>query len=534
MQRGTGGDSPLALPFLGAFVPWWLAETFSGVRIPTSAPSIMDPAGALSTAGAVIVELGAGYTSNLRVILPMPFLDSTVKVSETLLLWFAGLLLLMAALAILGRVPLAYNLRNLLVRWRTSLLTALAFTLVVCLLTVMMAFVNGMEKLTEQSGQPGNVIVFSDGATDESFSSLGFQDSADVARVDGVLRDPATDEPRASRETYVIVTQPLDATPGSKDFNWDGKGPPPKARRRFLQVRGIESPEMAGYVHKLELSAGGRWFSEAGVSEVVDDKTGEKVSAIEAVLGSGIAQELGGDRGPGAGPVKAGETFRVGERLWLCVGVLKMSGSTFDSEVWGKRALVGPIYGKDQFTTLVLRTADAEAARKVASYIKTDYKKANLDAQVETDYFGKLTGTTQQFTYAISFVAVTMAIGGMFGIMNTMFAAIAQRTKDIGVLRIVGFARNQVLISFLLESMVLALVGGLMGCAIGSFADGWTAKSIVSSGPGGGGGKFVVLQLDVDLEIMLTGLVISLLMGLVGGLLPALSAMRLRPLESMR
>lgn len=127
-----------------------------------------------------------------------------------------------------------------------------------------------------------------------------------------------------------------------------------------------------------------------------------------------------------------------------------------------------------------------------------------------------------------------MAIGGMFGIMNTMFAAIAQRTKDIGVLRIVGFARNQVLISFLLESMVLALVGGLMGCAIGSFADGWTAKSIVSSGPGGGGGKFVVLQLDVDLEIMLTGLVISLLMGLVGGLLPALSAMRLRPLESMR
>jgi putative ABC transport system permease protein len=467
----------------------------------------------------------------------MTFDPASLGVSETLFWWFVGLLVLMVVLSVLGRVPLAYNVRNLLVRWKTTVLTAMAFMMVVCLLTVMLAFVNGMEKLTQLSGQPGNVIVFSEGATDEAFSSLGFQDSADVARVPGVLREEATDEPRASREVYVIVTQPLDATPGSKEFNWDGKGPPPKARRRFLQVRGIESPEQAAYVHNVELESGGRWFSEAGVSEIeVPGENGatEKVSAIEAVLGSGIAGELGRDRIAQPKPLTAGEWFKVGDRYWLCAGVLKSSGSTFDSEVWGKRALIGPLYGKEQFTTLVLRTADAEAARKVAGYIKTDYKKANLDAQVETDYFAKLTGTTTQFTYAIFFVAVTMAVGGMFGIMNTMFAAIAQRTKDIGVLRIVGFGRLQVLISFLLESMVLSLVGGLLGCLVGSLADGWTAKSIVSAGPGGGGGKFVVLKLDVDLEIMLTGLVMSLLMGLAGGLLPALSAMRLRPLESMR
>lgn len=467
----------------------------------------------------------------------MYFDPARLGVSATLLQWFSGLIILMVVLAVLSRVPITYNLRNLLVRWKTTLLTALAFTMVVCLLTVMLAFVNGMEKLTQLSGQPGNVIVFSEGATDEAFSSLGYQESSEVSRISGILRDPTTDEPRASRETYVIVTQPLDATPGSKDFNWDGQGPPPKARRRFLQVRGIESPEQAAFVHQLELEPGGRWFSEAGVSEIEAPGEGgatEKVSAIEAVLGSGIAGELGRDKPGSTGPLTAGQWFKVGDRYWLCVGVLKSSGSTFDSEVWGKRALVGPLYGKDQFTTLVLRTADSASARKIATYIKTDYKKANLDAQVETDYFARLTGTTAQFTYAIFFVAVTMAIGGMFGIMNTMFAAIAQRTKDIGVLRIVGFGRAQVLISFLLESMVLSLAGGLLGCAVGALADGWSAKSIVSAGPGGGGGKFVVLRLDVDLEIMLTGLVMSLLMGLAGGLLPALSAMRLRPLESMR
>jgi ABC-type antimicrobial peptide transport system permease subunit len=125
-----------------------------------------------------------------------------------------------------------------------------------------------------------------------------------------------------------------------------------------------------------------------------------------------------------------------------------------------------------------------------------------------------------------------MAVGGVFGVMNTMFAAISQRSKDIGVLRILGYARWQILVSFLLESLVIALVGGLLGCAIGYLADGWTARSVVSSGPGGG--KSVVLQMVVSPEILMTGLLLSLGMGALGGFLPSLSAMRLRALESLR
>ncbi len=168
-------------------------------------------------------------------------LSTAQKVSDTILFPLVGCLLLMGVLAILGRVPPSYNLKNLMSRWKTSIMTALAFTLVVALMTVMLAFVNGMVKLTEQSGRPGNVLVLSDGATDESFSNLGFVDTGDIARVEGVLRDKETGEPLASRETFLIVTQPLDPTPGKGFEIKEGEGVP-KARRRFLQVRGIEDP----------------------------------------------------------------------------------------------------------------------------------------------------------------------------------------------------------------------------------------------------------------------------------------------------
>jgi ABC-type antimicrobial peptide transport system permease subunit len=125
-----------------------------------------------------------------------------------------------------------------------------------------------------------------------------------------------------------------------------------------------------------------------------------------------------------------------------------------------------------------------------------------------------------------------MSVGGIFGVMNTMFAAINQRVHDIGILRLLGFSRLQILIAILLESLLIALVGGLLGCALGYLADGWTATSVVSGHEGGG--KFVVLKLVVDLDILSVGVLLTLAMGTLGGILPALSAMRMRPLEALR
>jgi ABC-type antimicrobial peptide transport system permease subunit len=147
-------------------------------------------------------------------------------------------------------------------------------------------------------------------------------------------------------------------------------------------------------------------------------------------------------------------------------------------------------------------------------------------------YYSKLSETNRQFLYAIGFVAAVMALGGIFGVMNTMFAAISQRIKDIGVLRILGYYRWQILITFMLESLLIGLIGGIIGCAIGYLANGLTATSVVSSGQGGN--KTVMLEMTVDHNILALGLLFTLFMAAAGGLFPSLSAMRLKPLDAVR
>jgi ABC-type lipoprotein release transport system permease subunit len=387
----------------------------------------------------------------------------------------------------------------------------MAFTLVVAIMTVMLAFVNGMYELTKGSGIPGNVMVLADGATDEAFSNLNNRDATEIEWHPNILRDQ-NNRPMVSWETYLVVNQPI---PGERDGR----------KRRFLQVRGLDDPVRAGAVHNLKLHDGGAWFSPAGVEQL---ENGEPV--IQGVLGEGIARELGKDRKQER--LEVGDVFEVGPRKWVVVGLLKSAGSTFDSEIWAKKQIVAPMFGKEAYTSAVLRTADATTARATALDLTKNYKKSALQAQVETDYYEKLNATNEQFLVAIIFVAVVMAVGGVFGVMNTMFAAIASRIKDIGVMRIIGFARWQILLSFFFEAMLIALIGGLLGCAIGSLADGLTASSIARSGQGGG--KSVVLKLVVDGKIILTGILFSLGMGAIGGLAPALSAMRLKPLDAVR
>ena len=201
--------------------------------------------------------------------------------------------------------------------------------------------------------------------------------------------------------------------------------------------------------------------------------------------------------------------------------------------MWAKQQLAGETFGKpNNWTTVVLQAADPAAARQLAADLTKNYKKPAVQAQTEPEYYEKLSTTNQQFAYAISVVSFFMAVGGVAGVMNTMFAAISQRTRDIGVLRILGFGRWQLLTSFFLEAVALALVGGVAGCALGSLANGWTASSIVSSGQGGG--KSVMLKLVVDAQTLGLGMALALGMGCVGGIFPALSAMRLKPLDSVR
>lgn len=463
-------------------------------------------------------------------------------------------------LLLIGKVPLTYNFRYLWVRRRDTALTAVAFTVVVALVVVLLAFVNGMYKLNETTGVPGNVLVMSEGSTDELFSNLargGEIDNAvsqpvmadskgrpmgpggkgvSIARAlrnaDGSLaRLPATaprDTPNAialaSYESYLVLNQQVPTKPGEPQ------------KRRFLQLRAFYDVKIGSMVHNIDLEPGGRWFENNSVEP--GEKAPGGLEYLQCCIGEGAAATLGEDAGKKR--LVAGDTFELGDRWWKVIGVMRTRGTTYGSEIWtGSNNPVVREAGKgDKYTTLVLRMADDsdDSAKAMAYYLTEvqggDTGGAKLKAFSEPDYYKELTKTNEQFLTAIVMMAVIMAVGGIFGVMNTMFASIAARMKEVGVLRILGFKRWQILISFMIESLAIAFVGGLLGCVLGYFANGFEAASTLSGGQGGG--KSVTLTMQVDLPILAAGLLFTLVMGRLGGLVPALSAMRMEILESLR
>jgi putative ABC transport system permease protein len=447
------------------------------------------------------------------------------SVSPRLLVPLGAFLLLLLALIVSSRIPLRYNLRNLAVRWLTTLVTALAFTLVIFLLTFMLGIVQGMSRVMEASGHPGNVLVLSDGATDELFSNLPRSVSVETLPSDlQQLIDRDGNKYLASYEVYVVTNQPR---PQHRDT-----GP----QRRFVQVRGIRDPALAARIHEIELLQG-RWFRESGEREMV--------------VGQGAAAMLGADCF--GRPLQPGDVLDLGPIHGMrVVGIMRSAGSIFNSEVWARDTLVQSEFGrKDSYTTLVVRIAPpsqvrgqeertVRAALVAASRAAAEaLKKASqggggitsVAAYAEPDYYSRLAENNLAFLIAFIFISLFVALGGMLGIMNTMFAAVSQRRRDIGVLRLLGYSRVQVLLAFLLEALLVALLGGLPGCLLGWLFNGFEMTSIAS---GGGSSKSIVLQLTVDGNVLAVGLLFTLVMGTCGGLVPALSAMRLRPLESLR
>lgn len=483
------------------------------------------------------LNLSSPYFGKLLRMTPIPneLLDRLPKAMVdqwpyVLLLVYATDLIMLFAIA---KIPLTYNIRNLAVRWRTTVMTGLAFTVVIALLTVMLAFVNGLNNLTSNSGIPGNVIILSEGATDELFSSLYKGDIEKIINqkaeydLDGKqLSKPITIKELSgygaegktklcSFETYFVINQQIPTKPGEKE------------RRRFVQLRGVVDATIAGKVHGIELLPGGDWFGREAAVNIGGGKT-----ACPIVLGEGAAAKFAEDLGKTQ--LKVDDQFQFGGKAVIVAGIMKSEGSTFGSEVWATWKWASDNFNKQQYTTIVARVSDdSELGAKIfAKHLADNFSNPKVRAVDEKRYYEDLSKSNDQMLTSVIFIAVIMAIGGVFGVMNTMFAAIAQRTKDIGVLRILGFKRWQILVSFMLESLTIAMIGGFIGVLIGSLADGYQVTSNLSSGQGSG--KSVILRMAVDADIMICGVLFTIVMGRIGGLVPALSAMRLGILESLR
>ncbi len=458
--------------------------------------------------------------------LPVPMIEQWPYV--LLLIYATDVLFLLA----IGKVPIQYNLRNLGVRWRTTLLTGLAFTVVVCLLTIMLSFLVGLNNMTATSGVPGNVFILSEGSTDELFSTFYKEQSDNIlnqhTEVDPDGRPLATPVrikeipgpggsgkvKLCSFETYFVINQEVPAKAGERP------------RRRLVQLRGIQDAYVASKVHNVELLEG-TWFGSEGAQDVGGDKT-----ACPAVLGEGAASKFAEDLGKPK--LKVGDRFTLGGLDMVVAGIMKTEGTTFGSEIWATWKRVSDQFHKPQYTTVVLRASDdSEAgAKALAAHLSKNYNTPRVRAIDEPRYYEDLSKSNQQLLSAVIFIVIIMAIGGVFSVMNTMFAAIAQRIRDIGVLRILGFKRWQILVSFLLETLGIAMIGGLLGLLLGSFADGFQMTSNISSGMGSG--KTVILRMVVDSNVLICGLLLTIVMGRIGGLVPALSAMRLGILDSLK
>jgi putative ABC transport system permease protein len=380
-------------------------------------------------------------------------------------------------------IPLSYSLRNLRVRWKTTLMTASGFTLVVAALVVMLAFIRGIEAACAVSGEPENVLLLARGNHDEVLSRLDRQVAAQVENTRGVARD-AANQPLASRELFLVV-QRQDERTGAYSF---------------LQLRGVLP--VAFRVHTAVRVRDGEAF-RPGQGEVI--------------LGKAVQRETG---------LRVGDPLEVGPRRWKVSGVFEANGSALESEVWADLDEVAGQFRRDgAYSSVVLRAPDAAAAEGLAGRLAAS-RSVSVEAVTETSYYRKQAEEGDVIRLAAWVIAWFMGVGAMFGVMNTMFAAIAQRTKDIAVLRLLGYEAVHILVAFLLEATLIAVLGGGAGLALGYAANGLTQSAAI-------GARQIDFAFRVDATIVALAAAFAVIMGVLGGALPALSAMRVKPLEAL-
>lgn len=384
-------------------------------------------------------------------------------------------------------IPLSYNVRNLVVRRTTTLMTALGVGLTVAVLLSVLAMVEGLKTAFDVSADPLNVLVMRKGATAELNSSVDRAVFQNLKFKAGIAKS-ANGEPLASLEMIQIVNLARVDAPDGMNVTIRGVSPAGIANRKQVKL------------------AQGRWFA-----------TGQR----EIVVGKSIA-----DRFPDA---KLGGKFKFARGEWTVVGVLDAGRSAVNSEIWGDLNQISSDYNRSEvLSSVLIRASDPVAAQALINDISAD-QKLNMAARSEKEYFDAQTVSGAPIQFMGIFVSIVMAVGSGFAAMNTMYAAVARRAREIGTLRVLGFARSSILFSFFVESIILSLLGGAIGCLL------VLPLNNISTGIG----NFVTFSeisfnFAVTPKIMAYGLTFALILGAIGGLFPARSAARKEILTALR
>jgi putative ABC transport system permease protein len=383
-------------------------------------------------------------------------------------------------------IPVSYNLRNLVVRKTTTMMTALGVALTVAVLLAVLALVNGLRTTLASSGDPLQIIVLRKGSESEIVSNFTRTQFQDLKFKPGIATGQ-NGQPLASLEVITVVN--LGSTETGEGTNVTVRG---------LQPAGIEMR------HNVKISSG-RWFQEGRRELVVGKSAAERYPEVQI-----------------------GRKVRFGRGDWEIVGIMDAGRGAQASELWGDLNQIGSdLQRLEVLSSALVRATDAVTAKALANDINND-QRLNMNAVSEEEYYAAQTASAAPIEYIGIFVAVIMAVGSAFAAMNTMYAAVARRAREIGTLRVLGFSKGSILFSFFLESVLLSGLGGVLGCLLVLPLNG------ITTGIGNSNFSETAFNFHVSGEIMLIGMAFAVVLGAAGGLFPASNAARKEILTALR
>ncbi len=397
-------------------------------------------------------------------------------------------------------IPISYNFRNVLQRPVSTLTTAIGVGLTVAIFIGALALANGFQAALAESGSPANALALRKGADSEISSGVA-REQADILRS---LPDVATGpdgRPLVSPDLVVVTTKPRLGQPGSSNITVRGVEPTAAA-----DVQAVAQPVTFPLRAQVRITSG-RAF-RAGSDEVI---VGERISRRFANCA-------------------IGDHIRFQQREFTVVGHFTANGASFESEIWGDVAVLMPALQRDNvFQSVTFRMRDPARFEALKHQIESD-PRLGLQLRRESEFYAS---QSEQLSTVIRFmgvfITIIMAVGAIFGAMNTMYAAVGSRTREIATLLVLGFSPAAVMMSFVIESVILALLGGLIGCLLALPING-----IVTSTTNFSSFSEVAFAFRVTAQSLLAGLIFAAGMGLVGGFLPALRAARQPLAQSLR
>jgi putative ABC transport system permease protein len=383
-------------------------------------------------------------------------------------------------------LPLKYNVRNLTVRKGTTLATAFTIGLTVGVYLMVMALARGIDMTLASSGEPLNLIVLRNGSTAELNSSVSREQFNNLIYLDGVVREG--DQPLAAPEAITLIYRARKGMSQGSNITIRGVGPMSTKLRSGFKI------------------SAGRTF-QPGMTE--------------AIVSQRIAGRFQG--------MDIGDKFRIQATDYTVVGLFDAGGKAFESELWVDVNSLASTMKRESFSSVLLRVKDQATMNELAKRISED-QRLQLKAVPERQFYEDQQGASSGALKILgAFVAFIMAVGAGFAGMNTMYAAVARRTKEIGTLRVLGFSRLSILVAFILESIAIAVFGVGIGIL---FA---LPLNLVSTGTS----NFVTFSeiafnFRVTPDLMLSALIFGAGIGLFGSLLPSIRASRFQIVDALR